>query len=184
MDVTFQAHRIILCLASPVFLDLLLKGSVLSDQLIHLLTPQQKQVNSSSVTNFEAFKHFLDFLYTFDCKPDQKTNQSVVKEMLKMAEIAKIPELAQCCENALNKQDYLNNRICNIANERRKQTMRELFLNKPLLSDVKFLVEGKRVYAHKAVVMARSDVMSAMLGGGFKEGSTDKEVCRQCYRVT
>ncbi|KAK3749905.1 hypothetical protein QZH41_017361 [Actinostola sp. cb2023] len=182
MDVTFQAHRIILCLASPVFLDLLLKGSVLSDQLIHLLTPQQKQVNSSSVTNFEAFKHFLDFLYTFDCKPDQKTNQSVVKEMLKMAEIAKIPELAQCCENALNKQDYLNNRICNIANERRKQTMRELFLNKPLLSDVKFLVEGKRVYAHKAVVMARSDVMSAMLGGGFKEGSTDKEGVDIQYR--
>jgi len=43
------------------------------------------------------------------------------------------------------------------------------FFNKPLLSDVCFRVSGKLLYAHRAVLMARCDVMSAMLSGRFAE---------------
>jgi hypothetical protein len=44
-------------------------------------------------------------------------------------------------------------------------------LNNPELSDVHFIVEGKDVYAHKAILSVRSEYFQVMLcGGKFREG--------------
>lgn len=47
--------------------------------------------------------------------------------------------------------------------------IKKLFLNKPLLSDVTFHVEGHVVFAHKVILTARSKVMARMLMGDFVE---------------
>ena len=47
--------------------------------------------------------------------------------------------------------------------------MKENFINKPHFSDVIFHVQNTVLYAHRAVLMARSEVMAAMFGGGFSE---------------
>lgn len=171
-----QLHRIVLCMAAEWFRNLLLKRTASAEkELIESLSVHQDQ-DTTTTNGFEALKHFLDFVYTFEFKLDGKSDRLVVHDVYKIAKRCQLSELVECCENVLSNQDYLNIETCKTASERRRQMIRQLFVNKPLLSDVIFLVEDKRFYAHKAVVMARSDVMAAMLGGGFKEGSTEREV--------
>lgn len=45
----------------------------------------------------------------------------------------------------------------------------EQYVNNPTLSDVTFLVEGKRFYAHKICLLASSDAFRAMFDGGYRE---------------
>ena len=53
---------------------------------------------------------------------------------------------------------------------------KKLFLNKSLHADVKFRVEGSVVYGHRVILKARSEVMTAMLGGAFIESDLVSEV--------
>ncbi|XP_048337268.2 ARM REPEAT PROTEIN INTERACTING WITH ABF2 isoform X1 [Ziziphus jujuba] len=43
------------------------------------------------------------------------------------------------------------------------------YVNNPTLSDVTFLIEGKRFYAHRICLLASSDAFRAMFDGGYKE---------------
>ncbi|XP_008812798.2 ARM REPEAT PROTEIN INTERACTING WITH ABF2-like [Phoenix dactylifera] len=45
----------------------------------------------------------------------------------------------------------------------------EQFVNSSTLSDVTFLVEGKRFYAHRIALLASSDAFRAMFDGGYRE---------------
>ncbi|RYQ93869.1 hypothetical protein Ahy_B09g100095 isoform A [Arachis hypogaea] len=45
----------------------------------------------------------------------------------------------------------------------------EKFVNNATLSDVTFLVEGKRFYAHRICLLASSDAFRAMFDGGYRE---------------
>ena len=46
-------------------------------------------------------------------------------------------------------------------------------INNPELADVQFLVEGKIVHAHKAVLSIRSEYFRVMLCGGMREGASN-----------
>ncbi|KAJ7977400.1 ARM repeat protein interacting with ABF2 [Quillaja saponaria] len=53
----------------------------------------------------------------------------------------------------------------------------EQYVNNPTLSDVSFLVEGKRFYAHRICLLASSDIFRAMFDGGYRErDATDIEI--------
>lgn len=45
----------------------------------------------------------------------------------------------------------------------------EKFVNNPTLSDVTFLIEGKRFFAHRICLLASSDAFRAMFDGGYRE---------------
>ncbi|XP_059660501.1 ARM REPEAT PROTEIN INTERACTING WITH ABF2-like [Cornus florida] len=45
----------------------------------------------------------------------------------------------------------------------------EQYVNNPTLSDVTFLIEGKRFYAHRICLLASSDAFRAMFDGGYRE---------------
>ncbi|KAK8928215.1 ARM REPEAT PROTEIN INTERACTING WITH ABF2 [Platanthera zijinensis] len=45
----------------------------------------------------------------------------------------------------------------------------ERFVNSSTISDVTFLVEGKRFYAHRIALLASSDAFRAMFDGGYRE---------------
>ncbi|XP_028785304.1 ARM REPEAT PROTEIN INTERACTING WITH ABF2-like [Neltuma alba] len=45
----------------------------------------------------------------------------------------------------------------------------EQYVNNATLSDVTFLVEGKRFYAHRICLLASSDAFRAMFDGGYRE---------------
>ncbi|GAB2266576.1 hypothetical protein Dimus_001572 [Dionaea muscipula] len=45
----------------------------------------------------------------------------------------------------------------------------EQYVNNPTLSDVTFVIEGKRFYAHRICLLASSDAFRAMFDGGYRE---------------
>ncbi|KAL8224893.1 hypothetical protein R6Q57_017450 [Mikania cordata] len=45
----------------------------------------------------------------------------------------------------------------------------EQYVNNPTLSDVTFLIEGKKFYAHRICLLASSDAFRAMFNGGYRE---------------
>ena len=121
----------------------------------------------------QVFMRCLQFLYT-GCIDLNKTSE-LLDETITAARLLNLPELETICENAQQENEYLNPSIGTWLNDRNSATSKQIFFNKPLFSDIQFLVEGHHVYAHKLVLSSRCDVMAAMLGGHFMESSR-KEV--------
>ena len=121
------------------------------------------------------FLRCLEFLYTGIV--DLEAKSTLIDETIKVAELFNLPELQTICENAkkgerkywCNPEIMLQDRKCGIA--------KRLFLNQPQLSDVRVMVEGKVIHAHKVVFMARCDVLSAMFRNGFVESQVSKVIC-------
>lgn len=121
-----------------------------------------------------ALKRCLEFLYTGYITVDK--NSEGLDDTIKAAGLLNLPELQMICENAKKEDEYLNPSIGTWLNDRNGSLAKELFFNKPLLSDVQFLIEGQVVYAHKIVLTTRCDVLGAMLTGGFSESNTQQVI--------
>lgn len=60
----------------------------------------------------------------------------------------------------------------------------EQFVNNETLSDVRFVIEGRRFYAHRIALLASSDAFRAMFDGGYKEKeANDIEIPNISWRV-
>lgn len=112
-------------------------------------------------------KRCLQFLYTGVV--DLNKDSELLNETISVAQTFNLPELQLICENAKKGDEFLNPSIGTWLNDRNSAVSKELFLSKQLFSDVRFRVEGEKVYAHRLVLCTRCDVMAAMLTGGFKE---------------
>ena len=121
----------------------------------------------------QVFMRCLQFLYT-GCIEVNKTSE-LLNETIVAARLLNLPELETICENAKQENEFLNPSIGTWLNDRNGAISKQIFFNRPLFSDIQFLVEGQHVYAHKLVLSTRCDVMAAMLGGHFMESSR-KEV--------
>ena len=115
-----------------------------------------------------AFEKCLNFLYT-GCTGVVKDYDFIVA-----AELLNLPELLMIFQ--MNEVTYPTVRP--IINKRQSEVMEQLFLNKSLYSDVTFVVEGKRILAHRLIVTAHCEVMSAMFSGQFYESTiTEVKLC-------
>ncbi|OWF34062.1 rho-related protein racA-like [Mizuhopecten yessoensis] len=122
-----------------------------------------------------TFVRVLQFLYAGVPKltKDHDTiDQDELADVMRVADIFAIPELTEMCQNCLSEEEFLNPSIGTYFNNETKQTMKELYFNNPEMADVAFNVEGRKIYAHKCVLSARCEIMSAMFRGHFVEGQT------------
>lgn len=117
----------------------------------------------------KAFQHVLEFLYTGTPNVSSDTDESLLTKVMSLSHRLRIPWLGQICENMTNGESYLNPSMVTILHEERSKIMKENFINKSHFSDVIFHVQNTVLHAHRAVLMARSEVMAAMFGGGFSE---------------
>lgn len=124
----------------------------------------------------EVFSKILQFLYTGLPGLAEIEDEEFIRDVKQGSELFLLPWLTQVCENRLKDEEFLNPSIGTWLNDETGSTMKSLFLNKSTLSDVQFMVEEKKVFAHKAVLMARCDVMAAMLGGAFMESEQSATV--------
>ena len=123
-----------------------------------------------------VFMEVLTFLYTGSPDISEDEDHNFVKEIQVVAEKFQLTWLSDICTNLLKGDSFLNPSIGTWLNDNTGQEAKNLFLNKPLLADVKFRVEGTIVYGHKLILKARSQVMAAMFGGSFRESDLDTEV--------
>lgn len=123
-----------------------------------------------------AFQHVLEFLYTGSPNVSADTDESLLTKVMSLSHRLRIPWLGQICENMTNGESYLNPSMVTILHEERSKIVKENFINKACFSDVIFHVKNTVLYAHRAMLMARSEVMAAMFGGGFSERDS-LEVC-------
>ena len=115
------------------------------------------------------FLRCLEFLYTGIV--ELEANSTLLDETMKVAELFNLPELQTICENAKKGDEFIpiNSTIGTWLKDRKREIAKQLFLYQPLFSDVRLMVEGKIIHAHKVVFLARCDVLSAMFKGGFVE---------------
>ncbi len=194
-----EAHQTVLVAASSIFKKIFLSRTPSHEVYSSLFEditwvcekelsncPNQTQSKGKTVITLHesiskgVFKEVLAFLYTGLPDISEDEDQNFVKEIQVVAEKFQLTKLSVICTNLLEGDSFLNLSIGGWLNDNTGQEAKKLFLNKPLLADVKFRVAGTTVYAHKVILKARSEVMASMLGGAFKESDLDTEVNFSC----
>ena len=99
---------------------------------------------------------------------DLEAKSTLIDETIKVAELFTLPELRKISENAKKGKDCSIPCIQNMVQDKNSGIAKRLFFNQPQLSDVRVMVEGKVIYAHKVVVMARCPAM-------FRSGFTERQ---------
>ncbi|XP_069747938.1 rho-related BTB domain-containing protein 3 isoform X2 [Narcine bancroftii] len=189
-----RAHRIVLCSASYIFMFLFgveipnnpheLPGKI-SDNLfviekdIALNSSQTLLHNSQPVRVIildsllcACFSEVLKFIYagtdsweglkTVLCK--KLKNPEEVRQMLKTLKLlfksnTKAVYSSGIDTQSAKRKEQLQSGCCSLSH----------FLRNPDLADVIFKVQGISIYAHKAVLVARCEVMAAMFSGNYAE---------------
>ncbi|KAL6527647.1 hypothetical protein OROMI_029458 [Orobanche minor] len=139
-------------------------GRVLS-HLLYMMLVEEKDVQSHVALSLAHL-----------CSPDDQRTIFIDKNGLEL-----LLELL-VSTNAKHQRDS-SMALCRLANKASSQSpidaappspipqvyLGEQYVNSPTLSDVTFLVEGKRFYAHRICLLASSDAFRAMFDGGYRE---------------
>jgi len=122
----------------------------------------------------KIFLRVLEFWYSGIAVIKDKSD--FLSQTIEAANLYECDYLVTICENITNDMSELNPSIGTWLNDDFGEKAKKLFLNKPLLSDMKFSVEGKEIHAHRALVTSHCEVFRARLTGGFSDSKSDKPV--------
>ena len=119
-----------------------------------------------------AFVRLLEYIYT-----GYPLLEGVSVEMLddveSLGQLFDIPQLVRHCRYIRSGNLARALRTTMAVRERFCEAIGSQFLNHTALSDTSFVINGVNIPAHAAILVARSDVMAAMLAdNAFSEGRT------------
>uniref|UniRef100_UPI00398F785F rho-related BTB domain-containing protein 3 isoform X2 n=1 Tax=Pristiophorus japonicus TaxID=55135 RepID=UPI00398F785F len=190
-----RAHRVVLCTASHVFM-LLFGAEIASDpgelpgKIAHNLFVIDKKdiaLNSSQalLQNSQpvrviildsllcaCYSEILKFIYAGTDSWDEL--KSVLwKKLQNLEQVRNVLETLKLLFR-YNAKTFCSSDVSNQTAKRKGQSQScccslSLFLKSPDLADVIFKVQGTSVYAHRAVLVARCEVMAAMFSGNYAE---------------
>ncbi|KAL5010407.1 hypothetical protein ScPMuIL_012712 [Solemya velum] len=192
-----DANKVVICSASKFFARVF---SISVNQLSQVQNYSLSQMNSGSIQGIsqvnetegkcglphttvhlsqdiraKSFIHVLEFLYTglpHFSEDDEDIPDEELQDLIRLADIFKLPYLETICKNIISEQGFLNPSIGTYLNDETGKRMKQLFLNNSETADVIFNVDGEKIYANKVVLSARCDVMGAMFGGSFVESKS------------
>lgn len=139
--------------------------------------------------SWEIFVKILEFFYTGETGISKDTEQSKVEELLTASEKLEVQSLVEVCNYFLKlarskKDDEQKSKTPDPADKKLVQPMQQsrscivndLFLDKQAttFSDVTFLVDDTLVCAHKAILVARSSFIAALLSENFMDGKSSQ----------
>jgi len=133
-------------------------------------------ISIPSTITYSVFSRILEFLYTGIATIKDKSDG--VTEIIEVAEMYECKELVTICRNILEGNEFLNPSIGTWLNDKAGGVLHDSFVGRDTFADVRLrLDDGPRpIPAHRAALSARSPVIAAMFGGGFKEGQQDEIV--------
>ena len=116
----------------------------------------------------KCFGKVLEFLYTGAIQEPGN-----IVELLTTASLLQITSLTDYANNLLTSTEYMN---VEVERQMRIHTVADIyhqFFNKPLFSDVTFVVDGNEIPAHKAMLIPHCQMMAGMFrNGNFRESGT------------
>ncbi|KAM0064529.1 putative chromatin remodeling & transcription regulator BTB-POZ family [Helianthus debilis subsp. tardiflorus] len=116
--------------------------------------------------------------------PKQKEDRETIPDLTILVDANGLSILLELLESRnLNHQRYSCVALCKLAEKASSLSpvdagppsptsqvyLGKQYVNNPTFSDVTFLIEGKRFYAHRICLHASSDAFRAMFDGGYKE---------------
>ena len=125
-----------------------------------MITVNDEQVSKS------AFEWCLSFLYG-GCADVKSADH--LDDIIAAAELLNLPKLIRVCDNVKNGNEMINPYLTRMFATQNSIMMGGLFFNKDVYSDITFVVDGKKIPAHRCVLTTRCEVMSAMFSGQFSE---------------
>ena len=73
----------------------------------------------------------------------EETSDEDLDNLINVSRVLNLPFLETICVNHRNEEEFLNPSIGTYLNDDSGKKLKDMFLNKPTLNDVTFLVEGK-----------------------------------------
>ncbi|XP_068103602.1 rho-related BTB domain-containing protein 3 isoform X2 [Hyperolius riggenbachi] len=182
------AHRVVLCSMSAVFMFLfgVTSSRDMYDSSIRSTARSLFSVHEESAiathsspirvlvkdSSFHiCLPEILNFIYT-GASHWQLLEQQIKEKLKDNEKVELVYRLVQC----IVKKSSQVRQSTDGSNIHSKQPMQlseslGLFYNNPLLADVIFQIQDYRIPAHRAVLAARCDVMSAMFSGSYSEAN-------------
>ncbi|XP_067838963.1 rho-related BTB domain-containing protein 3 [Heptranchias perlo] len=190
-----RAHRVVLCTASPVFMLLfgvesasepgelprkIARNLFVIDQKDIALNSSQALLHNSQPVRViildsllcACYSEVLKFIYAgTHCWDELKT--VLWKKLTNLEQVRNVLEtvklLFRCSAKTFCSSDVNNQRAKSRGQSQSCCCSLSLFLKNPDLADVIFKVQGTSVCAHRAVLVARCEVMAAMFSGNYAE---------------
>uniref|UniRef100_A0A182PPG4 BTB domain-containing protein n=1 Tax=Anopheles epiroticus TaxID=199890 RepID=A0A182PPG4_9DIPT len=131
----------------------------------HSYTQTQTVVQISKVITPQAMQQCLKFIYTGtidrDCLDLQEIRQA--------AEFLELPQLMVLLSNTQANQSFMNDETIQHYSTCMKQNLEKYCVQNGIFGDITFELDDGHMKAHRAMLVARCDVMKAMLNGDFRE---------------
>ncbi|XP_045141129.1 rho-related BTB domain-containing protein 3 [Echinops telfairi] len=104
----------------------------------------------------------------------EELEEDIRKKLKDCGDVSDVIEKVKCILKTPGKINCLRN--CKTYQARKPlwfyNTSLKFFLNKPMLADVVFEIQGATVPAHRAILVARCEVMAAMFNGNYMEAKS------------
>ena len=165
------AHKALLVHRSPVLRDLIFEEySGVVGEITHVLLPD---------LHTDTAKAFLYYLYT-DVLPQTCTgNATLLRNLSRCGRTFKVPRLQVICDHALRAIASLDSYVESFGTEYGLELppvtlSRDLsnMLGDQQFGDIKFVTEGKEIFAHRFLLESRSEYFRAMFRSGMAESIT------------
>lgn len=170
----YLAHRALLAVRSPVLRDMIMMETTDDDleQPTQLLLPE---------LNTETAQALLYYLYTDELHASAYLDRALQQSLSVASKMLRIPRLQLLCEYVIAANDTLEALDDEDLSARKQLDVPPLTLTRdlgalvgdPQFADVRFLAEGKSLYAHKFILEYRSDYFEAMFRSGMSERNFD-----------
>eukprot|EP00071_Canis_lupus_P039469 XP_022273026.1 rho-related BTB domain-containing protein 3 [Canis lupus familiaris] len=191
-----EAHKIVLCAVSHVFMLLFNVKSPADIQDSSIIRTTQDLFSINRDTAFpgasqdspgnpplrvivkdalfcSCLSDILRFIYSGAFQWEE-LEDDIRKKVKDSGDVSSVIEKVKCILKTPGKINCLRN--CKTYQARKPlwfyNTSLKFFLNKPMLADVVFEIQGTTVPAHRAILVARCEVMAAMFNGNYMEAKS------------
>ncbi|CRL03470.1 CLUMA_CG016254, isoform A [Clunio marinus] len=135
------------------------------DEERNSIIQNQTIVSLSKVITAKAMQQCLMFIYTGTIEPEYLQ----LEEVRQAAEFLELPQLMVLLSNTQSNESFMNDETIQHYTTCMKQNLEKYCVDNGMYADITFELDDGRVRAHRAILVARCEVMRAMLNGDFRE---------------
>ncbi|XP_059617232.1 rho-related BTB domain-containing protein 2 isoform X1 [Phlebotomus argentipes] len=132
---------------------------------LSLRAQMQTIVSLSKLITPQAMQQCLKFIYSGSIDRECLDMQ----EIRQAADFLELPQLSVLLSNIQSNQNFMNDETIQHYSTCVRKNLEKLCVNSGLFGDLSFELDDGHVKAHRAILVARCDVMRAMLNGDFRE---------------